>query len=61
MKFFEVAKGRDVRLHWVKAHVGIPGNEYADVAAKAATQADIFWETPNSRATEEYIEETYVA
>ena len=30
------AEGRDVKLFWVRAHVGTPGNERADILAKEA-------------------------
>lgn len=30
-------KGVEIELHWVPAHIGIKGNEQADVAAKQAT------------------------
>lgn len=47
-------RAKDVRLHWVKAHIGIKGNELADDAAKNAATHDSTvdkWETPDSRAT----------
>jgi hypothetical protein len=31
------SKGVEVELHWVPAHIGIDGNESADIAAKQAT------------------------
>ena len=32
----------DLRIHWIKAHVGHPGNERADELAKAGLQSDNF-------------------
>jgi len=31
------SKGVEVELHWVPAHIGIDGNEFADIAAKQVT------------------------
>jgi len=31
------SNGMEVELHWVPAHIGIDGNESADIAAKQAT------------------------
>jgi ribonuclease HI len=47
----ELAGRHTVTLHWVKAHVGIPGNKMADEAAKAGSQSNRFtqMEIRNSR------------
>ncbi|GBM39773.1 Putative protein in type-1 retrotransposable element R1DM [Araneus ventricosus] len=38
--FESISKSKWIRLHWVKAHVGIYGNERADQFAKIATNKD---------------------
>jgi ribonuclease HI len=38
----ELAVRHTVTLQWVKPHVGIPGNEMADEAAKAGSQSNRF-------------------
>jgi ribonuclease HI len=47
----ELAGRHTVTLQWVKAHVGIPGNEMVDEAAKAGSQSNRFtqMEIRNSR------------
>jgi ribonuclease HI len=47
----ELAVRHTVTLQWVKAHMGIPGNEMADEAAKAGSQSNRFtqMEIINSR------------
>lgn len=32
------SRGCSVRLHWLPAHIGIPGNEAADALARGAHQ-----------------------
>ncbi|GBM62344.1 Putative protein in type-1 retrotransposable element R1DM [Araneus ventricosus] len=36
--FVLAARGKWIRLHWVKAHVGVTGNERADSLSKSATE-----------------------
>jgi ribonuclease HI len=48
---WELAVRHTVTLQWVKAHVGIPGNEMTDEALKAGSQSNRFtqMEINNSR------------
>ncbi|GBN73940.1 hypothetical protein AVEN_22501-1 [Araneus ventricosus] len=50
--FAIAARGKWIRIHWVKAHVGISGNERADSLAKSATErATIDFKCLLSKAT----------
>ena len=50
-KLSNLTKTHKVSLQWVKAHIGIPGNELADEAAKAGSRSDRLSEVelPKSR------------
>ena len=47
-KVQEYAEKAWVRVHWIKAHAGHPGNERADLLAKAGTSSQEWTETKAS-------------
>lgn len=44
LEFREVSKPHKIQVRWVKGHDGVPGNEHADLLAKAARRLKSFYQ-----------------
>ena len=58
-----IARTNKVTIRWIKAHVGHPGNEHADLEAKLGSEAELLegeLPAPTSKATCKMLVKTYI-